>query len=120
MPRYEIVVHVTREMDCTSADEAATIIRRQVMEGPAGPNQLLHLAVWQEATAAVPSPVDPVIRGKLVEFFRTLEQCAAEAEEAFRGQVEAILMGTLTHEANTATGPSPRAGSAAPERSNEP
>lgn len=120
MPRYEIVVHVTSEMDCTSAEEASAVIRRQIMEGPAGPNQLLHLAVWREASAHEPSPVDPVIRDKLIDFFRTLEHRAAEAEETFRGQVEAILLGTSTHEDNPATRPSPRAGRAAPERTHEP
>jgi hypothetical protein len=95
MPRYEIVAHITSELDCQNAEEAAAIVRRQIADGPAGPNQLLHLAVWREEPAEVPSPVAPRIREKLVEFFTTLEQSAAEAEETFRGQVEAILMGTL-------------------------
>lgn len=120
MPRYEIVVHVTSEMDCTSAEEASAIIRRQILESPTGPNQLMHLAVWREAPATEPSPVDPAIREKLVDFFRTLEHRAAEAEEAFRGQVEAILLGTLIREDTTATRPSPRAEGAASERSNKP
>jgi hypothetical protein len=93
MPRYEIVAHVTSEMDCQNAEEAAAIIRRQIADGPAGPNQLLHLAVWREEPGEISSPVDPVIRDKLVDFFLTLEHRAGEVEEIFRGQVEAILLG---------------------------
>lgn len=121
MPRYEIVAHVTSEMDCQTAEEAAAIIRRQIMDGPAGPNQLLHLAVWQEALGATPSPVDPVIRARLVDFFMTLERSAAEAEEAFRGQVEAILMGTLAPRDDATAGSAARAGGAQhhePEKEN--
>lgn len=119
MPRYEIVAHVTSEIDCPSAEEAAAIVRRQIMDGPAGPNQLHHLAVWRDDTAAASSPLDPVIRAKLVDFFTALEQCAADAEETFRGQVEAILMGTLTAGESTAPDASPRAGRAAPSPATE-
>lgn len=101
MPRYEIVAHVTSEMDCLNAEEAAAIIRRQIAEGPVGPNHLLHLAVWREEPGEAPSPVDPAIRNKLVDFFLTLERSAADAEETFRGQVEAILMGAFVPEAGT-------------------
>ena len=101
MPRYEIVAHVTSEMDCLNAEEAAAIIRHQIADGPVGPNHLLHLAVWREEPGETPSPVDPAIRDKLVDFFLTLERSAADAEETFRGQVEAILMGTFVPEDGT-------------------
>jgi hypothetical protein len=110
MPRYEIVVHIASEMDCQTAEEAAAIVRRQIMSNSTAPRQLLHLAVWHDARGGTPSPVDPVIRDKLVDFFRTLEQRAAEAEETFRGQVEAILMGAVSSADGTAA-----AGASRPE-----
>jgi hypothetical protein len=109
MPRYEIVAHVTSEIDCLNAEEAAAIIRSQIQEGPAGPNQLLHLAVWREEPGDTPSPVDAAIRDKLVDFFLTLEQRAAEAEETFRGQVEAILLGSFVQAKDTTVGSASRA-----------
>ena len=96
MPRYEIVVHIASEIDCQTAEEAAAIVRRQIMSTSTAPRQLLHLAVWHDARGATPSPVDLAVRDKLVDFFTTLEQRAAEAEVTFRGQVEAILMGSLS------------------------
>ena len=53
---------------------------------------LLHLAVWREDPAPAASPLPPPLRRSLVNFFTALERCAGEAEEAFRGRVEAILM----------------------------
>jgi hypothetical protein len=32
------------------------------------------------------------LRKSLMDFFASLERCASDAEEAFRGRVEAILM----------------------------
>jgi len=92
MPRYEIVAHVTRDLDGASAEEAATRFRSQLL-ADAGPNDaLLHLAVWREDPAPAVSPLPSSLRTSLREFFATLERCASEAEEAFRGRVEAILM----------------------------
>lgn len=92
MPRYEIVAHVTRELECTSAEEAAEEIRRQVL-ADAGPNDaIVHLAVWREDPAPAISPLPSSLRKSLMDFFATLERCASEAEDAFRGRVEAILM----------------------------
>src|SRR5829696_6345154 len=91
MPRYEIVAHVTRELEGASAEEAATEFRRQVL-ADAGPNDaLLHLAVWREDPAPAVSPLPSSLRTILMDFFASLERCASEAEDAFRGRVEAIL-----------------------------
>ncbi len=93
MPRYEIVAHVTRETDCASAEEAATEFRRHLLADAGLADALLHLAVWREDPAPAASPLPPSLRRSLVDFFAALERCAGEAEEAFRGRVEAILMG---------------------------
>ncbi len=92
MPRYEIVAHVTREMDCASAEEAAAEFRRQLIADAGLDDALLHLAVWREDPAPAASPLPSSLRHSLKDFFAGLERCAGEAEEAFRGRVEAILM----------------------------
>ena len=93
MPRYEIVAHVTRELDCASAEEAATEFRRQLLADAGLGDALLHLAVWREDHAPAASPLPASLRCSLEDFFVGLERCAGEAEEAFRGRVEAILLG---------------------------
>jgi hypothetical protein len=92
MPRYEIVAHVTRDLDCESAEEAAAEFRRQLLADAGIADALLHLAVWREDPAPAASPLPSSLRDSLVGFFDGLERCAGEAEEAFRGRVEAILM----------------------------
>ena len=92
MPRYEIVAHVTRELDCASAEEAATEFRRQLVADAVLADAILHLAVWREDPAPAASPLPSSVRDNLEDFFTGLERCAGEAEEAFRGRVEAILM----------------------------
>ncbi|MCC7023901.1 MAG: hypothetical protein IT338_13850 [Thermomicrobiales bacterium] len=94
MPRYEIVAHVTREFDCETAEEAAALVRRQLQPGDDAAKSLLHLAVWREDPAF--SPLSPSVRQQLLDFFSALERCAGEAEKAFRGRVEAILMAAPT------------------------
>ncbi len=92
MPRYEIVAHVTREFDCPSAEEAATEFRRQLLADAGLADALRHLAVWREDPAPAASPLPASLRRGLEDFFTALERCAGEAEDAFRGRVEAILM----------------------------
>ena len=92
MPCYEIVAHVTREIDCGSAEEAATEFRRQLLMDAGLADALLHLAVWREDPAPATSPIPTSVRRSLDDFFAALERSAGEAEEAFRGRVEAILM----------------------------
>ena len=92
MPRYEIVAHVTRELECASAEEAATEFRRQLLADAGLADALLHLGVWRADPAPAASPLPTSLRRSLVDFFTALERCASEAEEAFRGRVEAILM----------------------------
>ena len=92
MPRYEIVAHITRDLDCASAEEAATEFRRQLLTDAGLADTLLHLAVWREDPAPAASPLPAALRRSLGDFFAALQRCAGEAEEAFRGRVEAILM----------------------------
>jgi len=96
MPRYEIVAHVIRELECDTAEEAAAIFRKQLLAEAQLADTLVHLAVWREEPEPTESPIPATLRDKLVDFFATLERCAEEAEEAFRGRVEAILMAPAT------------------------
>jgi hypothetical protein len=83
---------MTRELDCTSAEEAATEVRRQLLADAGLADAPLHIAVWREDPAPAESPLPPSLRRNLMGFFAALERCAGEAEEAFRWRVEAILM----------------------------
>ncbi|MFN8589936.1 MAG: hypothetical protein U0031_00655 [Thermomicrobiales bacterium] len=91
MPRYEIVAHVTRHLDCDTPDEAAARVRQQLLTDPDSGNELLHLAVWQEEPAPAVSPLSRALRQRLNDFFIALEQTATDAEAAFRLRVEAIF-----------------------------
>lgn len=90
MPRYEIVAHLTCELACETAEEAAALFHRQMTEAGVG-DDILHLAAWREEPATALSPLPPHLRQRLIAFFTAVEQCAGEAEAAFRKRVEAIL-----------------------------
>jgi hypothetical protein len=47
MLRYEIVAHVTRELDNASAEDAAAEFRRQLLADAGLDDALLHLADWR-------------------------------------------------------------------------
>lgn len=91
MPRYEIIAHVSQELPCDTAEDAAAIVRRQLLAESGAQDDLLHLAVWREDPAPAASPLPPDLRRTLVDFFATLERCAGDAEAAFRERVAAIL-----------------------------
>lgn len=87
----EIVAHVTRDLVCDTPEEAASVFRKQLLSDTGAADTLLQLAVWRQDSAPASSPLPAGLRGKLTDFFTSLEQCAGEAEEAFRVRVEAIL-----------------------------
>lgn len=112
MPRYEIVAHVARHIDCATPEEAAHVVRGHLTSTTGGQVELLHLAVWREEVATnAASPLPPSLRRKLIDFFSALDRSAADAEEAFRGRVAAILSASTEHQAGglgrSATPPSP-------------
>jgi hypothetical protein len=113
MPRYEIIAHVTRELTCESAEDAAAIFRHQLLAETGPEDALLHLAVWREDPAPVTSPLPSSLRQMLVDFFATLERYAGEAEVTFRERVAAIL----TVSAPGAAGAEGRSQAVAPQRS---
>ena len=77
MPRYEIVAHVTRELECASAEEAAAEFRRQLLADAGLDDALLHLAVWREDPAPAVSPLPSSLRQQpdgLLRYPRTLRR----------------------------------------------
>lgn len=92
MPRYEIVAHVVRELECDTAEDAAAVFRRQLLADAQPGDTLGHLAVWRDTADTAESAVSPAVRQQLTEFFAVVERCADDAEEAFRDRVAAILM----------------------------
>ena len=91
MPRYEIIAHLTRELPCERAEDAAATFRQQLLADSEPGDGLLHLGVWREDTAPAASILPPDVRQSLVAFFAALERCAEDAEAAFRERVAAIL-----------------------------
>lgn len=91
MPRYEIIAHVSQELACETAEDAAAIVRRQLLAQTGTQDDLLHLAVWRDDPAPAASPLPPALRQTLVDFFATLERSAEDAETAFRERVAALL-----------------------------
>jgi hypothetical protein len=92
MPRFEILYHATCDLPCASAEEAAAILRAQVTGPVAGQAQVHQLAVWRDDADAAASPLDAAARTQLDAFFTEVLRCAQQAEERFRGDVEAILL----------------------------
>jgi hypothetical protein len=99
MPRYEIVAHVIRELDCDSAEEAAALFRGRLLAETCPTDALVHLAVWRDSPEPDSSPIPASLRLKLVDFFASLQHCAEEAEKALRVQIEEILMASATEQA---------------------
>jgi hypothetical protein len=91
MPRYEIIAHVSQDLACETAEDAAAIVRRQLLADTGQEDDILHLAVWRDDPTPAESPLPPALRQTLVDFFATLERCAGEAEADFRERVAAIL-----------------------------
>jgi len=102
MARYEIVAHMTRELPGETAEEAAAIFRRQLLSDAGREDHLLHLAVWRHGPSLAESPVPPLLRQQLVDFFTALESCAGEEEKTFRGRVESILTSVSRSDADDA------------------
>ena len=91
MPRYEIVAHLTLELDGATPEEAAAVFKREVLGGAEGAVTLCGLAVWRPRVGTTPTPLPAPLPRQLADFFAGVERSAAVAEEAFRARVEAIF-----------------------------
>jgi len=98
MPRFEILYHAICDMDCNSSEEAAAAFRDGLAGSGDDRSQVFHLAVWREDADAASSPLDAAARSQLDLFFTEVLRCAQEAEDRFRGDVEAILQDRLSQD----------------------
>jgi hypothetical protein len=98
MPRFEILYHATCDLGCSSAEEAAAILRARMTGHGEDQVQIHELAVWREDGDATVSPLDPAARAQLDAFFSEVLRCQQEAEERFRGDVEAILLASTSQD----------------------
>jgi hypothetical protein len=101
MPRFEILYHATCDLGCSSAEEAASLFHAQMTESDSAHLQVHQLAVWRDDRDADTSPLDHAARAQLDAFFSEVLRCAQEAEERFRGDVEAILLALPIQEATS-------------------
>src|SRR5215467_5294945 len=90
MPRFEIVAHVTSDLACETADDAAAVFRQGLAE-MGKEVDIVHLAVWRHDPPPAASLLPEPLRQQLREFFIALERCASDTELAFRERVAAIL-----------------------------
>jgi hypothetical protein len=91
MPRFEIVVHVTVDLDGTTPEAAAATVKRQLRAQTDGAATLHGLAVWRESAGGGPAPLPLPVRQHLASFFAGVAGCAATEEAAFRARVGEIF-----------------------------
>ncbi len=89
--RYEVVAHLVVTATALTPEEAATVLKREVLAAAPGAVTLRSLAVWPAAQS--PSPLPDALRQQLTVFFSGVEQCALREEDAFRARVAEILLG---------------------------
>lgn len=89
MPRYELVTHISINVDCGSPEEAAAFFQREILTG-AG-RELRSLAVWPSHAGPTPTPLPAPLQQQLVDFFAAVARQAAVEEEIFRGRVAEIF-----------------------------
>ena len=99
MARFEILYHASCDLGCTSAEEAAAILNARMRASGEDQMQVHQLAVWHDVAGAADSPLDTAARFQLDLFFQHVHRCTQEAEERFRGDVEAILLAMPAQEA---------------------
>jgi hypothetical protein len=92
MPRYEVVAHLSVELDGATPEEAAAVYRRRFLadDGLA----LQDLAVWPCSHDRSPSALPPSLQQQLTDFFAAVAGHAAIEEATFRARVEAIFAET--------------------------
>lgn len=91
MPRYEIVAHVSVELEDGTPEAAAERFKQTLRAGGDGSTALRGLVVWRPSPASIPAAVTPAVQQHLADFFAGVADCAATAEEAFRVRVEEIF-----------------------------
>jgi hypothetical protein len=93
MPRYEVVAHLVVTSKAATPEEAASMLKREVLAAAQGAVTLRNLAVWPAAQS--PSPLPDTLWQQLAVFFTGVKQCAMREEDAFRARVAEILLGAV-------------------------
>lgn len=91
MPTYEMVVHLSVELDGTTPEAAAAEFARRLRGGVDPSASVLGLAVWRPWDGATRTPLPAPLPRQLREFFAGVEGSAALAEAAFRVRVGEIM-----------------------------
>ncbi len=91
MPTYEMVVHLSAELEGTTPESAATDFARRLRGAVDPAASVLGLAVWRPWDGATRTPLPAPLPQQLREFFAGVEGSAALAEAAFRVRVGEIM-----------------------------
>lgn len=91
MPRYDLVVHVSVDLDGATPEQAAAVFTRGLLAG-VDPRAVMHgLALWRPHDGATATPLPAPLPDQLADFFAGVQWNAAVAEAAFRLEVEQIM-----------------------------
>ena len=91
LSRYEIVAHVSLELEDTTPETAAATFRRDLLARAGRDVVISGLAVWRPTTEKAAAPLPVPLQQQLAHFFAGVARCAAVAETAFRARVERIF-----------------------------
>ena len=91
MPRYDIVVHVSVDLDGTTPEQAAAVFTRGLLAGVDPQAAVRGLALWRPHDGAAATPLPAPLPDQLADFFAGVQWSAAMAEAAFRLEVEQIM-----------------------------
>jgi hypothetical protein len=99
VPRYEMVIHASIEVDSLTPEQAAERVKGCVAQNIDPNAEVRGLAVWSphDGTKATPLPVPH--EEQLADFFRGVKWCAEMSEAEFRREVERILAESTLNEA---------------------
>ena len=91
MPRYDIVIHVSVELDGATPEQAAADFTRGLLAGVDPRAEVLGLALWRPHDGTTATPLPAPLPDQLADFFAGVQWSAAMAEAAFRLEVEQIM-----------------------------
>ena len=95
MPRYDIVIHASVELDGATPEQAGAVFTRCLLDGVDPTTVVRGLAVWQPRDGETSTPLPAPLPDQLADFFAGVRWRAAAAEDAFRLEVEQILAGAF-------------------------
>jgi hypothetical protein len=91
MPRYDIVVHASIELDSATPEQAGAVFARCLRDGVDPTAVVRGMAVWRPDDGETATPLPPPLPDQLADFFAGVRWSAAAAENTFRLEVERIM-----------------------------